>query len=141
MCMRRAVVVVAFVAVVGMVGPGMRQALTMDELDLRTIEHTRRIAQLEMELAALRGEVEELRETCCGDVEEEVDAVAPDVHDPAAIPAHADGAYYFRLTAITQLEKDRELLERIKSGFDDRGFSIPFPQRDVHLIQATNASA
>lgn len=26
-----------------------------------------------------------------------------------------------------------DLLEKIKIGFDQRGFSIPFPQRDVHV--------
>jgi small conductance mechanosensitive channel len=34
-----------------------------------------------------------------------------------------------------------ELLERIKSALEDNGLSIPFPQRDVHLYNATAANA
>lgn len=30
-----------------------------------------------------------------------------------------------------------DLIEKIKLGFDERGFSIPFPQTDVHLHQAS----
>lgn len=30
-----------------------------------------------------------------------------------------------------------DLVERIKIGFDDRGFSIPFPQTDVHVHQVS----
>ncbi len=30
-----------------------------------------------------------------------------------------------------------DLLEKVKLTFDDEGISIPFPQRDVHLYQAT----
>lgn len=30
-----------------------------------------------------------------------------------------------------------ELNEKIKTGFDERGFNIPYPTRDVHLHQAT----
>lgn len=30
-----------------------------------------------------------------------------------------------------------DLVERIKLGFDDRGFNIPFPQTDVHVHQAS----
>ncbi len=26
-----------------------------------------------------------------------------------------------------------DLIEKIKLGFDEKGFSIPFPQQDVHL--------
>ncbi|NQV28409.1 MAG: mechanosensitive ion channel [Rhodopirellula sp.] len=30
-----------------------------------------------------------------------------------------------------------DLNERVKLGFDERGFNIPYPQRDVHIHQAT----
>lgn len=33
-----------------------------------------------------------------------------------------------------------DLLEKIKIGFDQRGFSIPFPQRDVHVHDSNSAS-
>jgi small-conductance mechanosensitive channel len=29
----------------------------------------------------------------------------------------------------------RELTQAVKKGFDEEGISIPFPQRDVHVIQ------
>lgn len=32
-----------------------------------------------------------------------------------------------------------DLLEKVKLTFDDEGISIPFPQRDIHLYQATEA--
>jgi len=30
-----------------------------------------------------------------------------------------------------------DLIEKIKLGFDERGFNIPFPQTDVHVHQAS----
>lgn len=32
-----------------------------------------------------------------------------------------------------------DLIEKIKMGFDERGFSIPFPQRDVHIHNANSS--
>jgi hypothetical protein len=34
-----------------------------------------------------------------------------------------------------------DLLEKVKLTFDDEGISIPFPQRDIHLYQATAVQA
>jgi small conductance mechanosensitive channel len=34
-----------------------------------------------------------------------------------------------------------DLMERIKIGFDQQGFSFPFPSRDVYMHQTTSASA
>lgn len=33
-----------------------------------------------------------------------------------------------------------ELTEKIKLGFDERGFNIPFPQQDVHMYQASESA-
>ncbi|MBW2262695.1 MAG: mechanosensitive ion channel family protein, partial [Deltaproteobacteria bacterium] len=30
-----------------------------------------------------------------------------------------------------------DLLEKVKTTFDDEGITIPFPQRDIHLYQAS----
>ena len=34
-----------------------------------------------------------------------------------------------------------DLTEAIKNGFDERGFQIPFPQRDLHIFQGTAPTA
>jgi small conductance mechanosensitive channel len=34
-----------------------------------------------------------------------------------------------------------DVLERIKKGLEDAGLSIPYPQRDIHIIGGANASA
>ncbi len=106
---RRVVPLIALL-LAALILPAMRQDVTLDELDLRTINNKTHIAQLELELAALRAELKDLRENCCADTPPVPEASK--VHSPASIPAHNNGVYYFRLTAITELEKIASLLEQ-----------------------------
>jgi small conductance mechanosensitive channel len=68
------------------------------------------------------------------------------LQDPPAIVAVdqlADHAVNFVVRPWVPTEKYWEvrwsLLERIKLGFDELGFEIPFPQRDVHVYQMQEA--
>jgi small conductance mechanosensitive channel len=63
--------------------------------------------------------------------------------DPApfvAIDALADSSINFAVRpwvkASDYAAVKSDLLEKIKLGFDERGFNIPYPQQDVHLHQA-----
>jgi hypothetical protein len=99
-------VILASIALASM--PAMRQAITTDELDLRTISHATRIAQLELEVANLRADLTDFRDN--GSKKSPSPTTSPATpNSPASIPAHNRGAYYFRLTAIV---KDASLLNQ-----------------------------
>ena len=58
------------------------------------------------------------------------------------VSAHADSSVNFVVRPWVNSEDYWDVFfathEEVKLAFDDAGISIPFPQRDVHLIQANN---
>ncbi|MFP5380316.1 MAG: mechanosensitive ion channel family protein, partial [Vicinamibacteria bacterium] len=69
---------------------------------------------------------------------------APSILEPVEIvgvDAFAESSIELKMRIKTvplkQWEVGRELRRRIKKTFDARGISIPFPQRTIHVIQAT----
>ena len=96
----------------------MRQSITTDELDLRTIDHSTRIAKLELELSMLRADLNELKseptETKSPETSTPRKTTPTPTQDTGPIPAHDTTTYYFRLTAIRALPKEAALLSRAK---------------------------